>query len=261
MSFKEGQDIIKKLQGEHNHSSQLLRQRVKQLEDELVNNAARNPTLPTRQVMADLSNQLNTESMEASTSMSTTQSLKMRIFRARSKLEDKLPNKADDLMNLSEKYRKLDSGADFLIGNEDLGDGQVLLVFMSDFGKRVLEKSSVWMSDGTFKCVPPQFAQLYVVHGSHTDSSTIFPACFGLLLNKQASTYNRFFEIMKEHLNPGLEPQVYNIDFELAAMSAIREHFPSATIDGCNFHWKKAIFDNVGAKVSAHIDKCNYVFF
>ena len=51
MSFKEGQDIIKKLQGEHNHSSQLLRQRVKQLEDEVVNNAARNPTLPTRQIM------------------------------------------------------------------------------------------------------------------------------------------------------------------------------------------------------------------
>ena len=88
--------------------------------------------------MADLSNQLNTDSMEASTSMSTTQLLKMRIFRARSKLEDKLPNKADDLMNLREKYRKLDSGGDFLIGNEDLGDRQVLLVFMSDFGKRVL---------------------------------------------------------------------------------------------------------------------------
>ena len=62
---------------------------------------------------------------------------------------------------------------------------------------------------------------------------------------------------MKEQLNPGLEPQVYNIDFELAAMSAIREQFPSATMDRCNFHWKKAIFDNVGAKVSAHIDKYN----
>ena len=40
MSFKEGQDIIKKLQREHNHSSLLLHQRVKQLEDEVVNNAA-----------------------------------------------------------------------------------------------------------------------------------------------------------------------------------------------------------------------------
>ena len=87
MSFKEGQDIIKKLQGEHNHSSQLLHQRVKQLEDEVVNNAAHNPTLTTRQIMADLSNHLNIESMEASTSMSTSQSLKIRTFWARSKLE------------------------------------------------------------------------------------------------------------------------------------------------------------------------------
>ena len=75
-----------------------------------VNNPAGNPTLPIRQVMADLLS--NTQSMEASTSMSTTQSLKTRIFGARSKLEHKLSNKANDLMNLSEKCRKLDSGSD-----------------------------------------------------------------------------------------------------------------------------------------------------
>jgi len=68
--------------------------------------------------------------MEASTSMSTTQSLKMRIFGARSKLEDKLLNKTNDLMNLSEKYRKLNSGSDSYILNNML----FLILFLVRLG-------------------------------------------------------------------------------------------------------------------------------
>ena len=90
---------------------------------------------------------------------------------------------------MPEKYCKLDSGEEFLVAAEEVGEGEVVLVFLSDFGARVMSKSPVWVADGTFKCVPPQFGQLYVVHGSKHDSDKLFPACYCLLPNKQSETY------------------------------------------------------------------------
>ena len=89
------------------------------------------------------------------------------MYRQQENKDDKLPTCADEIINMSDKYRNLDSGERFLLSAEKLtGDEDVALVFMSSFGKRVLETSSVWSMDGTFKTVPDQFAQLYVVHGN-----------------------------------------------------------------------------------------------
>ena len=43
------------------------------------------------------------------------------------------------------EYKKLDSGEEFLVAAEDVGENEVLLVFMSSFGERVLKKSSTWL--------------------------------------------------------------------------------------------------------------------
>ena len=146
------------------------------------------------------------------------------------------------------EYKKLDSGEDFLVAAEDVGENEVLLVFMSSFGERVLRKSSTWLSDGTFKCVPAHFGQMYVVFGAKQDSPIIFPACYCLLPNKKYDTYLRMWSIIKSRLNISNDPQVVNIDFEAAAISAVKDVFPTTQVDGCNFHWKRCIFDNVGAK-------------
>ena len=146
------------------------------------------------------------------------------------------------------EYKKLDSGEDFLLAAEDVGENEALLVYMSSFGERVLSKSSTWLADGTFKCVPDLFKQMYVVFGAKQDSPVIFPACYCLLPNKKYDNYLRMWSIIKSKLNISHDPQVVNIDFEAAAVAAIKETFPNTQVDGCNFHWKKCIFDHVGAK-------------
>ena len=66
--------------------------------------------------------------------------------------EDPLPTTAEDILNMADKYRNLDTGERFLVSAEQLtNDGGVALVYMSDFGRRILSKSTDWFMDGTFK--------------------------------------------------------------------------------------------------------------
>ena len=75
--------FIKNVKNTHNHSSKLVEKRVKMAEQEAVENAARNPTLTCRAVMAELANTLQTDSMAAASSMSRMSTIKQRIYRAR----------------------------------------------------------------------------------------------------------------------------------------------------------------------------------
>ena len=57
--------FIKNVKNTHNHSSKLVEKRVKMAEQEAVENAARNPTLTCRAVMAEIASTLQTDSMAA----------------------------------------------------------------------------------------------------------------------------------------------------------------------------------------------------
>ena len=217
------------------------------MEAQAVQNAASNQTVPVRTVLADLSNTLHAESDTAASAMSSLKSLQMKIFRARNSKDEKLPKSVSDLLDMPDKYKKLDSGEDFLLAAEDVGDNEVLLIYMSSFGERILKGSPLWLCDGTFRCVPNEFGQLYVIHGSKENSEHVFPACYCLLPNKLGSTYNRMFDIIKTKLDFAEDKniQIY-VDFEAAVINSLRLHFPNCSINGCNFHWKKRIFENVG---------------
>ena len=71
--------FIKNVKNTHNHSSKLVEKRVKMAEQEAVENAARNPTLTCRAVMAEIANTLQTDSMAAASSMSRMSTIKQRI--------------------------------------------------------------------------------------------------------------------------------------------------------------------------------------
>ena len=102
-------------------------------------------------------------------------------------------------------------------------------------------RSNVWLADGTFKCKPTQFGQLYVVLGATPDSDA-FPACYCLLPNKQAYTYSRMFSLIKSKLDEGSKgPEILVVDFESAVAKGVQEVFPNVQVDGCNFHWKKVL--------------------
>lgn len=82
----DGQSVIRGLQGEHEHSSGLLKKRVLCVEREAVMNAARNPCIAPRTVLAEICNTLQNDSLAAATSMSKPSAIKSRIQRARKEL-------------------------------------------------------------------------------------------------------------------------------------------------------------------------------
>ena len=69
--------------------------------------------------------------------------------------EAKLPTSADDILNMNNQYKHLDSGELFLLRAE------------RDFGRNILKNSE------TFSTVPRDFSQIYVVFASSHDK--LFP--------------------------------------------------------------------------------------
>ena len=89
---------------------------------------------------------------------------------------------------------------------------------------------------------PPQFAQLYTVHGLKDAHHVV--GCYGLLPNKQGETYVEFLRQVQRLLN-GATPETIMIDFEQACINAIIRVFPHAAVYGCHFHLCKSIFRHI----------------
>ena len=79
----EEQEYLKEVTGNHNHSNNILKKRVKAIQAQEVENAARNPTIACRTVLGNLCNKLQNDSLAAATSMSRSSTLKMQIYRGR----------------------------------------------------------------------------------------------------------------------------------------------------------------------------------
>ena len=161
------QDLIVSINGNHNHSSEILKKQAKDVEIEHIKNAARNPNVDIRRVLGDISISLQQESQAAACSMSRMDSIKMQIYRARKSAagEAKAPTCTDNIINMADKYKKLGSGEQFLISSEVLVDDNPVLIFASRFGKDLLANCSTWQMDGTFQTSPVPFQQIYVVFG------------------------------------------------------------------------------------------------
>lgn len=66
----------------------------------------------------------------------------------------------------------------------------------------------------------------------------MFPLVFGLLPNKSAATYTRFFVLLKDAVRDQrsvLTPEHWLLDFEIVARNAVHTNFSETTIKGCFF--------------------------
>ena len=121
------------------------------------------------------------------------------------------------------------------------GDESRILIFASDIGVQLLGDSEHWYADETFKVYPEIFFQLYTVYAQRNDS--IFPCIYGLLPNKTEVTYRRFFDQVFNGM-PNGNMQDCLVDFEKAAINAIKHFKPDIEVKGCFYHlssnvWKK----------------------
>ena len=95
--------------------------------------------------------------------------------------------------------------------------------------------------DGTFKVAPNLFTQLVTVHGI-TDDRYRLPLAYGLLPGKRQEHYQQMLNELGSY--GSFQPDTVLADFELGLRNAIEEVWPSATVRGCYFHFKQALWRN-----------------
>lgn len=116
-----------------------------------------------------------------------------------------------------------------------------MIVFAADDDLDFLSRSRHWFADGTFRVSPIGYDQLYTIHGFI--NGEVFPVVYALLSERTEQSYQQLFQEILT-LNAGLDPLSIVFDFELAAIRAFQNTFPTATVTGCMFHlgqcvWRK----------------------
>jgi hypothetical protein len=101
-----------------------------------------------------------------------------------------------------------------------------------------LEKGFSLYMDGTFSVVPLDFSQLYVLLADFEGKPR--PLAFILMDSRNYMIYKHIFSFLRDALD--LQPGNIMIDFELAPRKALREVWPKAAINGCNFHFAQALW-------------------
>ncbi len=110
----------------------------------------------------------------------------------------------------------------------------------------MLGKGKKWYIDGRFKAVPTIFTQLVTFHTKYLGRH--WPCVHALCSSKSRETYSLICSNLKRCFSAvGLapRPRSINVDFELANILAIRNHYPNSSIHGCYFHFCQAIYRKV----------------
>lgn len=119
------------------------------------------------------------------------------------------------------------------------GVGRIILLATRN-GLQRLENSEIWASDGTFKIRPPQFAQVYGIHGGN--GRKMMPCAIALMAGQDRGSYNVMFGALRAAVEN--TPSLWSSDFEIAAFETVQEKF-DCMLAGCFFHFMKSFHRRV----------------
>ena len=172
-------------------------------------------------------------------SMRKTDTIKKAISRARKSNDGTLPiPKTWDEMTIPANYAVTARGRPFLALEETTDLSQKIIVFCSQEQKNAMNTAQYWIADGTFDVVSKTlFAQLFIIT-SMTPTGITVPTLFALLPNKETSSYQRVFQLLKDE---SLSPKSLKTDFEKAIFRGFKNCFPGAEVSGCDTHFKGAL--------------------
>ncbi|KAL4131605.1 hypothetical protein QTP88_008898 [Uroleucon formosanum] len=165
-------------------------------------------------------------------------SLKRTIQRARRTKLNAPVNPLNFSFDIPEDFTKTKNGDDFLLF-DNKSDTKRILLFSTKNSLELMNNCLNWFCDGTFTCSPIPFKQLYTIHAVHY--SNVIPSAYALLPDKKEDTYIQMFKALKS-LNQNLNPKSIMMDFEKAAMNAVKSEFPNTSINGCFFHLSQCIW-------------------
>ena len=246
-------DMIVRVNGTHTHDSDLVANAVKKVVAEKLEAAKANPTVSPRSVFSDITSEVLSNSNTAAglSSIPKYKTLAKSIQRKR-KLELDCPAipKSWHEMKVPEQMKVTVDNEPFLIMEERIaGKDEVVWGFASSYGLDLMKKSDAFYGDGTFEMVKEtKFSQVWVI--VCPDSTISVPTAWFLLPNKEYTTYKMILNCLK---NLGVEaPANFHVDFEAAAIKAIKEEYPESNIVGCTVHFKRCLRSHLQDKGLLH---------
>lgn len=217
----------------HCHESNLVKATVRQLQEQLKDNATSQVGTSTATVIADVTQNANDVTKA---NLPNRQALRKTVTRKRKAEDGAPPNPSTRDFQIPVDFQPLvlhDSGHD----NPDR------ILFLGDPLLFDYLKSELWVVDGTFAACPSIYYQLYTVHAKVGNS---FPPCVYILLpSKTRATYDAMTADLKRLLQNHCPDRIL-IDFELSAMQAFEAQFPGSSIAGCYFHLNQSLVRKVG---------------
>jgi len=124
-----------------------------------------------------------------------------------------------------------------------------MVVFASDADLRMLALLAgckIIQVDGTSEVCPPQYTQLFTIHG--VVEGLVVPLVYALLPNKCRTSYYNLLSLIRDSIvNMSLifDPDVIVTDFEASTLEALKQHFPRARLVGCYFHFCQALWKKI----------------
>lgn len=128
----------------------------------------------------------------------------------------------------------------FLFFNEDVDGVGRILIFTTKQNLQFLDCALYWIMDGTFRCTPHPFLQMYTIHalvGNDESTRRLLPMVYAFLPSKIEACYETLFRELKkcgDSFELQITPLYVLIDFEMAAINACKSIFP-ASIHKCYF--------------------------
>ncbi|KAM0727551.1 hypothetical protein ACS0PU_005800 [Formica fusca] len=166
------------------------------------------------------------------------------LYREKIKRRPSLPISFLSLQTQLETYEPLKY---IYKGKATSANDEIALIFSTDGLLKELASSTEMFLDGTFSVLPriPKVAQLYTIH--IRCFQTAIATVFILFETRTKSLYDAVWIKIKE-LVPDLEKNIQFImlDYEHAAGASVSDHFPSASIHGCWFHYNQRIYVAIG---------------
>ncbi|CAF2972812.1 unnamed protein product [Rotaria sp. Silwood2] len=126
------------------------------------------------------------------------------------------------LFDIPESYSKTLNKNEFLITDKMITRRQRILLFSTSEQLKMLFAAETIFMDGTFSTCPSMFDQVYTIHAIKYDQS--FPCIFGLLPNRQKSTYHFMFRELKAvavQMEMNFSPKLIMSDFEPGLLAVV----------------------------------------
>ena len=166
-----------------------------------------------------------------------------RALNRNKKVENPTPKAPSTLADLQLDPNKVNSlkGEPMLLHDNEDKERRIVMIGTQKNLDQLWECPS-WYIDATFKSSPQLFYQVLSIHGEIPDyedgNPWTFPCVYICLTHKDEELYDEAFKVLA-----GLRdftPDVIMTDFERGLRNSLSSAFPSATIDGCLFHFCQA---------------------